>query len=112
MLCDGPETSESITDLLTEKSYSPGKVLPYIIFVADIADVVCGAKIFLWSNFAPHDNFLCGAILLLLHMTNLAPHDKFAMCAVSLCFHDLFCFAISLCVEKNINPKILSVEQN
>ena len=29
----------------------------YIIFVADAADIVCEAKIFMYSNLAPHDNF-------------------------------------------------------
>ena len=28
----------------------------YIIFVADAADIVRGAKNFMWSNFAPHGN--------------------------------------------------------
>ena len=30
--------------------------LPYIIFVADAADIVRGATFFMWSNFAPHES--------------------------------------------------------
>ena len=31
----------------------------YIIIVPDAADIVCGAKNFMWSNFAPHENLPC-----------------------------------------------------
>ena len=99
----------------------------YMIFVADVADIVCGAKKIMWSNFAPHDACHCDqncstwqAILHhmtkllvmwgnlpLLHMTNL-------QCILS--YHDLHSFDAKsilsrftqFCVEQNL---ILSVEQ-
>ena len=37
--------------------FAKGLLLPYIIIVPDAADIVCGAKKIMWSNFAPHDNF-------------------------------------------------------
>ena len=46
-------------------------------FVADAADIVLGAKFFMWSNFAQHDTFClsCGSKLLHItivhHMTQL-----------------------------------------
>ena len=30
----------------------------YIIFVADTADIVCGATFFMWSSFAPPDTIV------------------------------------------------------
>ena len=49
----------------------------YIIFVADAADIVRGAKMFMWSNFAPHEIFQRSCGTKLLHMTIIhAPHDK------------------------------------
>ena len=46
-----------------------------MIFVADAADIVRGANIFMWSNFAPHENFfiLCGGKL-----KQFSPHAFFA----------------------------------
>ena len=49
-----------------------------MIFVADAADIVRGANISMWSNFAPHENFcvLCGGKMLHIK-SNLAPHAFF-----------------------------------
>ena len=50
---------------------------PYIIFVADAADIVRGATNFMWSNFAPHGNFWWSCRTKPHYMTsNLAPQDK------------------------------------
>ena len=49
----------------------------YIIFVTDTADIVRGAKFFMWSNFGRHGNFLLSRETKLLYLTsNLAPHDS------------------------------------
>ena len=48
-------------------------------FVADAADIVRGAKNFMWSNFAQHDKFCLSFRSNLLHMTsNFALHDTIA----------------------------------
>ena len=46
-----------------------------MIFVADAADIVRGANIFIWTNFAPHEYFcmLCGGKLLHIKI-NFAPY--------------------------------------
>ena len=36
--------------------FAKGLLLPYIIIVPDAADIVCGAKIFMWIKIAPRDN--------------------------------------------------------
>ena len=52
---------------------------PYVIFVADPADIARGTKTkeIMWSNFASHGNLLWSYGTKLLYMTsNLAPHDN------------------------------------
>ena len=52
---------------------------PYIIFVADAADIVRGAKLFIWSNFASHENCWWPKF----HITSkLAPHENCLSCGV------------------------------
>ena len=52
---------------------------PYIIFVADAADIVRGAKLFMWSNFASHENCWWSKF----HITSkLAPHVNCLSCGV------------------------------
>ena len=67
-----------------------------MIIVIDAADIVCGAKNSMWSNFAsskfaPHDKIVCNVeqfvIDKFLHICNekllvIAPNDKFTMYAV------------------------------
>ena len=50
-------------------------VRAYMIFVADVVDIVRRANIFMWSNFAPHENLsvLCGRNLLSMK-SNFAPY--------------------------------------
>ena len=50
---------------------------PYMIIVADAADIVCARK-FMWSNFAPHGKQLFTTRQAILHhMTSMfAPHNK------------------------------------
>ena len=50
-------------------------VRAYMIFVADVVDIVRRANIFMWSNFAPHENLsvLCGGNLLSMK-SNFAPY--------------------------------------
>ena len=49
---------------------APDQVIetPYKQFVTDAADIVHGAKIFIWSNFAQHDMFVI--------WIKIAPHNK------------------------------------
>ena len=53
-------------------SSDEGHLEAYMIFVADAADIVRGANIFMWSNFSPHVCMLCGGKLLHIK-SNLAP---------------------------------------
>ena len=62
-------------------------VQAYMTFVTDAADIVRGAKKFMWSNFAEHDKFCLSCGSKLLHMTsNFAPHDTIA-CHVEQSYH-------------------------
>ena len=48
---------------------------PYMIIVADAADIVSGATLLhMTNNFAPHYKIVCNVELLV-----IAPHDKFTM---------------------------------
>ena len=60
-----------------EPSHLSWIIVAYVIFVVDAADIVHGAKFFMWSNFNPHENCRWSYGTKLLHMTsNLAPHEQ------------------------------------
>ena len=96
----------------------------YMIFVADAADIVRGAHIFMWSNFDKHENLcmLCGGKVLNMK-SNLAPHEIFFLSwkqsnglTQNPCCRFVHCFDAKLillrfshfCVEQK---SVLSVEQ-
>ena len=95
-----------------------------MIFVADAADIVRGAHIFMWSNFDKHENLctLCGGKVLNMK-SNLAPHEIFFLSwkqsnglTQNPCCRFVHCFDAKLillrfshfCVEQK---SVLSVEQ-
>ena len=49
--------TKSVTKIRTKtKTKIRGAFKSYIIFVANAADIVRGAKFFMWSNLTPHAN--------------------------------------------------------